>query len=167
LIELLVVIAIIGVLIALLLPAVQAAREAARRMSCANNLKQFGLALHNYHSAFECFPGIGSDGHGVTGSSVTNSMFSVQSRLLPYMEQPHLHGLIDYNRPLIGGGGGHSGASAFGWHVHDVVQLFLNIMTCPSDPMKRTLTTGGSYIRFVDSSESSTEDCPTAPLSYI
>ncbi len=56
LIELLVVIAIIAVLIALLLPAVQAAREAARRAQCVNNLKQIGIALHNYHNANDCFP---------------------------------------------------------------------------------------------------------------
>jgi prepilin-type N-terminal cleavage/methylation domain-containing protein len=167
LVELLVVIAIIGMLIALLLPAVQAAREAARRMSCTNNLKQFGLALHNYHASFDCFPGMGSDGHGMTGSSLTNSMFSVQARLLPYMEQQQLHGLIDYSKGLIAAGGGHSGTPAFGFHVHDAVQLLLPLMTCPSDPQGKKLATGGGFQRFTDATEATTEDCPTAPGSYV
>jgi prepilin-type N-terminal cleavage/methylation domain-containing protein/prepilin-type processing-associated H-X9-DG protein len=91
LVELLVVIAIIGVLIALLLPAVQAAREAARRMSCSNNLKQWGLALMNYESGNGSFPGFGS---------TTLESFSVQARLLPYVEQKDLQGLIDFSQAL-------------------------------------------------------------------
>ena len=95
LVELLVVIAIIGILIALLLPAVQAAREAARRMSCTNNLKQLGLALHNYESSHRCFPGQGA----------TPEMgFSVQAKLLPFMEQENLQKLIDFKQPLMMGG---------------------------------------------------------------
>ncbi len=89
LIELLVVIAIIAILIALLLPAVQQAREAARRSQCRNNLKQFGLAIHNYHDAYNCFP-MGS----ATGAS---NQISAHARLLPSMDQAPLYNLVNFN----------------------------------------------------------------------
>ncbi len=92
LVELLVVIAIIGVLVGLLLPAVQQAREAARRMSCGNNLKQLGLALHNYHDTFSRFPPA-----GVYKNGQVSAAWSVQARLLPQIEQANLQNLIDWN----------------------------------------------------------------------
>jgi prepilin-type N-terminal cleavage/methylation domain-containing protein/prepilin-type processing-associated H-X9-DG protein len=92
LVELLVVIAIIGVLVALLLPAIQAAREAARRTQCINNLRQFGFAFHNYETAHKRFP----PGDISTGSSAG---LSVHARLLPYFEQANLRNLVNFNAP--------------------------------------------------------------------
>lgn len=85
LVELLVVIAVIGVIVALLLPAVQAAREAARRTSCSNNLKQIGLGIHNYAGTMKCLPPVGCYPPGWLGDS-----WSAQARILPYMEQQDL-----------------------------------------------------------------------------
>jgi len=92
LVELLVVIAIIGVLVALLLPAVQAAREAARRMQCTNNLKQMGLALQNYHSARNHFPP-GALVEGVCCNVPSKTGWSIE--ILPYMENQNLYALLD------------------------------------------------------------------------
>ncbi len=102
LIELLVVIAIIAILVALLLPAVQQAREAARRSSCKNNLKQIGLALHNYHDTFSTFPpGITrANIHPFAGVSVWNTGKVLWSAfILPNMEQAPLYDLIDFSMP--------------------------------------------------------------------
>ena len=95
LVELLVVIAIIGILIALLLPAVQAAREAARRMTCSNHLKQIGVALHSYHSTHNSFP----PGYSTTANFGVNTIKhgSALIMLLPYMEQQALYDMIDFN----------------------------------------------------------------------
>ncbi|MDB5353013.1 MAG: prepilin-type N-terminal cleavage/methylation protein [Planctomycetota bacterium] len=99
LIELLVVIAIIGVLIALLLPAVQAAREAARRAQCTNNLKQIGLALHNYESAYGSFPipGQGS----LYNIPVPDTMYvdgtGIHARILPFLEQTNVYNAINFS----------------------------------------------------------------------
>jgi prepilin-type N-terminal cleavage/methylation domain-containing protein/prepilin-type processing-associated H-X9-DG protein len=90
LVELLVVIAIIGLLIALLLPAVQAARESARRTQCTNNLKQVGLGLQNYHSANKNFPP-GVDGNNTAPNTNPNYMFGWAALILPYMEQDQVY----------------------------------------------------------------------------
>ena len=120
LIELLVVIAIIAVLVALLLPAVQAAREAARKSQCANNLKQLGLAAHNYHEVFGMLP-LGNDwkSSAVWGGWDYNA--GIHARLLPFMDQKPLFDTIDFNESLYG---------AKNVQVWDVS---LPALQCPSD----------------------------------
>src|SRR5690606_20435721 len=98
LIELLVVIAIIAILIALLLPAVQQAREAARRTQCRNNLRQIGLAIHNYESSYTRFPtgGQGTD-FSASPPSTTFGHQSLFTGILPFVDQGNTYQLIDQN----------------------------------------------------------------------
>ncbi len=97
LVELLVVVAIIGVMVGLLLPAVQSARESARRMQCSNNLKQIGLALHNYHASYDKLP----FSWGGTTPPSGSPGYSAISQLLPFMEQSALHEQIDFSVPIV------------------------------------------------------------------
>lgn len=123
LVELLVVIAIIGVLVALLLPAVQAAREAARRMQCSNNLKQIGLGMHNYHDTFLKFPAAASAyGHGL----------SWHVSILPFLEQGPL-----YDRFNL---------SVTGWHSNNAAAVFpVETYFCPSGTVRESLLEGEEY----------------------
>jgi prepilin-type N-terminal cleavage/methylation domain-containing protein/prepilin-type processing-associated H-X9-DG protein len=129
LIELLVVIAIIAVLIALLLPAVQAAREAARRSQCVNNLKQIGLALHNYHDANGTFPmGIGSGMYGGIAYN-TKHMWSIHSAILPQIGQTAIYNAINFNW-----GTADAPSQVPTYSINSTaIQAQINTFLCPSD----------------------------------
>ncbi len=129
LIELLVVIAIIAVLIALLLPAVQSAREAARRAQCVNNMKQLGLALHNYHDQSGAFPpgGIADESKGsIWGGAGSNNLLSWRVMILPQIEGSTLYNAINFMNPTYGSGVD-SGAMYTAWVTVG------NVWLCPSD----------------------------------
>lgn len=137
LIELLVVIAIIAVLIALLLPAVQQAREAARRTQCANNLKQIGLALHNYHSTMNCFP-VGFLYPGDMPLPVPNLHYrwSVLAQLTPYMDRTEMYNSLNLDMPIACGGSviwGAAGPYTMFWEHTSACSVRSGIFTCPSD----------------------------------
>ncbi len=142
LIELLVVIAIIGVLIALLLPAVQAAREAARRSQCTNNLKQLGISLHNYDATWTSFP-VGflypQNGTTAPGIPALHYRWSVLAQLTPYLEQSNVYNALNMNWPLFAGPGGSYGIGA--WQFFPVNQTVrgtvVNLFLCPSDGSSR------------------------------
>jgi len=162
LIELLVVIAIIAILVALLLPAVQQAREAARRSQCKNQLKQFGLALHNYHDTHNVFPpGQIASGDCTAGTAPPTVMnMNGLVMLLPGLEQGALYDQLDFNRAFhdrISGTIGENGPNpvpmssiplAGGEHTTNraVVSTRIPIFSCPSDPNKSATKTGYDFI---------------------
>lgn len=160
LVELLVVIAIIGVLVALLLPAVQAAREAARRMSCSNNLKQFGLALQNFHDTHGTFP------VGMTDDDTNN--FGWGLYILPYMEQGNIYTAISTKvsatapQQLITRPGSH--ANVDGWSLlqvnnsaHDVnTKTILPGYLCPSNALGKKDNNGYGASHYVGNAGTTT-----------
>ncbi|MDR3183495.1 MAG: DUF1559 domain-containing protein, partial [Planctomycetaceae bacterium] len=155
LVELLVVIAIIGMLVALLLPAVQAAREAARRMWCTNNVKQLGLALHNHHDVKGAFPA-DSDTHHINAAyPAWNDGLSCVAKIFPFMEQTGLDSdvtaaindaisrVLDGDTALVGRGG----HTLTGTLAQNKVGAFL----CPSCPTVNdpiTGVAGGYYVHY-------------------
>jgi len=140
LVELLVVIAIIGILIALLLPAVQAAREAARRSQCSNNLKQLGLALHNYHTAFNMFPPSGFDRGWAYGSQAYHVSYKNTNGLVcltPYIEQQTIYD--QYNFEECGSNYQRNASvppdgDAVACGNAALTRTVLSALVCPSDP---------------------------------
>ncbi len=147
LVELLVVIAIIGILVALLLPAVQSAREAARRMQCSNNMKQIALAVHNYHDTYRSLPAAGR-GYGMCNGTPANGEVKNSNGLvgiLPFLEQQSLYDKFNhseaYSASNIRSAGTVVGDPTTNGNA-DLSQTVLSVFLCPSDnngPKTRTL----------------------------
>ncbi|MBC8869888.1 MAG: DUF1559 domain-containing protein [Planctomycetes bacterium] len=144
LVELLVVIAIIGILVALLLPAIQAAREAARRTECANNLKQLGLAMQNYNDTYKRYPHAGLYHNAGMGRDRSNNQYSWSNaskgsmlvKLLPFVEETSLYDLFDFDRTATAWNPGNledtriTGIVGSGARVRDTV--LVDSFACPS-----------------------------------
>ena len=181
LIELLVVIAIIAVLIALLLPAVQSAREAARRIQCTNNLKQIGLAIHNYHQINDAFPAGGFPAYNPVANNGNNACPGVHARLLPFIEQQPLYNALNWSLTVINDVAPGNG---YGPYANSTVTITrISTFLCPSDsppswnltsasaPLPNYRAPGNSYFASVGSSlefaSRQTSGPPNGPFSYI
>ncbi|WP_435018892.1 DUF1559 domain-containing protein [Tundrisphaera sp. TA3] len=177
LIELLVVIAIIAVLIALLLPAVQAAREAARRAQCVNNMKQLGMACHNYHSISDTFP---SNLYLHPNYSTANYVWNNSSWIvfvLPQMEQQALYNSVNFNFMWGTSNAGWKTTEKLGMQNTTVRDTVLNTLLCPSDSSRpRDLenadeindgasAAGTSYVGNVGDNCLNCSSCPAAGVS--
>lgn len=162
LIELLVVIAIIALLVALLLPAVQQAREAARRTQCKNNLKQIGLALHNYHSTHSVFPpgfiSIATSDFDPGGSSnqaleETGPGWGTFAMILPFIEQKNLYQRINFNLPITDPANQAARSTKLGGY------------RCPSDRFRRLVTAFAGDSTSQTLGDAIVDDL--APVSYV
>ncbi len=144
LVELLVVITIIGILISLLLPAVQAAREAARRLQCSNNLKQIGLALLNYEAARGAFPPGGAP--SAKGLFGTSWMIGI----LPYVEQENVYNQLDFTGDSSKSTYGSTGWLSDAFYNRGILQnMQFSFLKCPSSPLP-TFAADGSADAFID-----------------
>jgi prepilin-type N-terminal cleavage/methylation domain-containing protein/prepilin-type processing-associated H-X9-DG protein len=145
LIELLVVIAIIGILVGLLMPAVQQVREAASRASCQNNLKQIGLAFHNYHDVYRRFPpGYAATGTYVDGTTDTTPGWGWATYLLPFIEQQPLFNQFNLTQPIQ--------------NYPTAIQTLVSVYVCPSDI--------GTDAPFAVTDSGGNTVCNAAPTSY-
>lgn len=168
LIELLVVIGVIAILVALLLPAVQAAREAARRMSCRNNLKQIGLALHGYHDAHRTLPfgcGFDNDGAVSTQGTLNDRRYSAHSQILPFLEQANVYNLLNFNvapfHPFTNAAVDEQAAPDFDIFTVDngfAASVPLSVFICPSDINRLNIIWGHNNYRACNGSSWSGRD---------